>query len=241
MMAKYKCAFVGTYQPDCLSNSGRLSPNTPNLCPALSYVNASLIYCTIIPLPWHLLWQALPELSDTPKALRAVEINLSERHSCVIPLEVTSSKNSTHLSNTVPACSLCGPDLLSLLNANSNVPWLEDNIDTSQGNDSPPPTKPQTQGEGGTRGGGKKLENRTFLIGKGERTKTMKALFCLCRDCAVAATIKPWLTTTLALRGEIAPTRSYVTKKLQRVCWWVSVCMCLCVYVCRGYTRCIFR
>lgn len=57
MMAKYKCAFVGSNQLDrlCAStaefNLGMLSPSAPNSRSTLSYKNPSLIYCTIIPPP----------------------------------------------------------------------------------------------------------------------------------------------------------------------------------------------
>lgn len=38
------------------------------------------------------------------------------------------------------------------------------------------------------RGGGE-IKRIEHLIGKGDQTKAIKALFCLCRDCAMAATI----------------------------------------------------
>lgn len=55
MMAKHKCAFVGSDQLDrprastAEFNSGMLFPRAPNLTLTLSYKNPSLIYCTINP------------------------------------------------------------------------------------------------------------------------------------------------------------------------------------------------
>lgn len=89
MMAKYKCAFVGSDQLDRLCASaaelhwGMLSQSAPNLRSTLSYKKPFSYLLYHYP-PWHLLWHALPELSDTPKALLAVQINLSKRHGCVI-------------------------------------------------------------------------------------------------------------------------------------------------------------
>lgn len=140
MMAKYKCAFFGSNQLDrlCASttefNSGMLSPSTPNLRSTLSYKNPSLTYCTIIPPP-------TPVVTCSARVIRYSEGSASGLNKPVRAtqlcnaLKVAGSNNSTHLSNTGPACSLCSPDLLSLLNSNSNVPWLGDNVNTSREND----------------------------------------------------------------------------------------------------------
>lgn len=114
----------------------------------------SLIYCTIIPLT--------PVVTCSAWAIRYSESSASGLNKPVRAtqlcntLEVTVSNNSTHLSNTVPACSLCWPDLLSLHNSNSNVPWLQDNVNTSPEKLFPKERKKkkkklQTQREGGTR------------------------------------------------------------------------------------------
>ena len=78
MVAKYKCAFVGSKWLHCLCastaelNLWMPSPSSPNFnLSTLSYKNPSLIYSTIIPFR-HLLGHALPKLSDTLKAVPAV-------------------------------------------------------------------------------------------------------------------------------------------------------------------------
>lgn len=113
MMAKYECAFVGSDQPDrphastAELNSGMLSPSAPNLQSTLSYKNPSLIYCAIIPAPLQ-----TPVVTCSARVIRYSEGSARGLNKPVQAtqlcnaLEVAGSNNSTHLSNTGPACSL---------------------------------------------------------------------------------------------------------------------------------------
>lgn len=129
-MAEYKCAFVGLNQLDCTSTAeldlGMFFSKRSKIATSLElYKNPSLIYCTIIP--------STPVVTRSIRVTRYSEGSASGLNKPVRAtplcntLEVTGSNNSTHLSNTGPACSLCRPDLRSLLSSNSNVPWLEHN------------------------------------------------------------------------------------------------------------------
>lgn len=194
------------------------------------YKNPSLIYCTIIPLT--------PVVTCSIRVTRYSEGSASGLNKPVRAtqlcntLEVTGSNNSTHLSNTGPDCSLCWHDLLSLLNSNSNVPWLEHNKSHKKIISNKRRHKVREEQEVDV-----KAREWNVLTGKGEWTKMIKALFCLCRDCAVAATIKTWLTTILALRGETAPTHSYVTYKETTASLWMGISVCVCGHTHTPYSQ----
>lgn len=230
MMAKYKHAFVGYDQLDCLCAStaelhlGMLFPSAPNLPSTLSYKNPSLIYCTIIPLT--------PVVTCSIRVTRYSEgwsLNKPVRATQLCnTLAVTGSNNSTHLSHTGPACSLCWPDLLSLPNCNSNVPWLQDNKNTSRENDF---HQAQTQREEETRGGckSKRIEHFDW---QGRVNKDDKSFILplprLCSGCHYKAMIDNNISTH---RRDSSHSQ---LRNIQRNCskFVDGVCMCVCGHAC---------
>lgn len=153
----------------------------------------TLIHCTIIP--------PTPVVTRSARVIRYSEgsasgLNKPARATQLCnTLEVTGSNNSTHLSNTGLACSLCWPDLLSLLNSNSNVPWLGDSVNTSRENYF---QHAQTQREGGTRGAGKgkRIEHfdRQGRVNKGDKCFTLP-LQRVCTGCHYKALIDNNIST----------------------------------------------